>query len=183
VLGGYREPVKEVCLSSLLHSVTAKEVSDAKVVTTIKPSAVIDDFTHGLRDWYQLNAGNLTHQETWTRKITDPVWRGPNGAKLKLTLKMPKTNRIALVLQQNEWRTYRGPRKTFVCEREIQGTDAEQRVVFEAKDFTSPDGPLTSWDELDQLGICAHYSQRGATAKEVPLWNGAAMTLLRVEWI
>ena len=96
---------------------------------------------------------------------------------------MPKTNRISIVLQQNEWRSYRGQRKTFACEREVPGADAAQTIELECKDFASPDGALTSWEQIDQLGICAHYSQRGAAAKEVPLWKGPAMHLGRLEWI
>ena len=182
-LPGHGEPVRDLCLSSLLHRAEAKQLGESGLIATAKPTALIDDFKHGLRDWYQLNAGNLTHQETWTRKITDPMYRGHNGAKLKLSLKMPKTNRIAIVLQKNEWRSYRGSRMTFVCEREVSGAEGEQALVFELKDFTSTDGPLTAWEQLDQLGICAHFTQRGTPAKEVPLWNGAAMTLLRAEWV
>ena len=169
-------------LHSLLHRIEPKQLSESGILATAKPTTLIDDFAHGLRDWYVLNAGNLTHQETWTRKITDPLYRGSSGAKLKLTLKMAKTNSIAIVLQQNEWRSYRGQKKTFICQREIQGADAEQTLVLETKDFTSPEGALTDWDQLDQLGICAHYSQRGAPAKEIPLWKGPAIELLRVEW-
>lgn len=182
-LPGHNEPVRELCLSSLLHRTEPAQLSEAGVAATAKPTTLIDDFNRGFRDWYQLNAGNLTHLETWTRKVTDPLYCGPSGARLKLTLKMPKANRMAIVLQQNEWRSYRGPKSTFICEREIPGTDAEQTIVFETKDFASPGGTLNSWDQIDQLGICAHYAPRGAAPKEVPLWNGAAMTLVRVEWV
>jgi hypothetical protein len=174
--------VRELCLSSLFHRIEPKQLNESGIIATAKPTTLIDDFTHGLRDWYQLNAGNLTHQETWTRKVTDPLYRGPEGAKLKLTLKMPKTNRIAIVLQQNEWRSYRGQKKTFSCEREIPGADADQTIVLEAKDFSSPDGALTSWDQLDQLGICAHYEPRGAPKKEIPLWKGPAPEFLKLAW-
>ena len=50
-------------------------------VATARTSVVLDDFSHGLRDWYVLNAGNLTHQEMWTRKVTDPLYRAPVGAR------------------------------------------------------------------------------------------------------
>jgi len=182
-LPGHGKPVSELCLSTLMHRVEPKELSGASIAITAKPTTLLDDFTHGLRDWYVLNAGNPTHQEMWTRKVTDPIYRGANGARLKLTLTMPKTNRITIVLQQNEWRGYRGQRATFVCEREVQSADAAQTLVLEAKDFISPDGALTSWEQIDQLGICAHYSRRGAAAKEVPLWNGPAVTFHHLEWI
>lgn len=182
-LPGHREPVRELCLSSLLHRIEPRQLSEAGITVTARATRLIDDFSHGLRDWYQLNAGNLTHQQTWTRKVTDPMHHAPAGARLEFKLKMPETNHVALVLQQNEWRSYRGPRRTFVCEREITGAGTTQSIIFELKDFTSPDGPLTSWDHIDQLGICAHYNPRGASPEQVPRWKGPAMTLMRLEWV
>ena len=181
-LPGNSKPVTELCLSSLLHSHSATELKQAGPQLTAKPSKLIDDFTHGLRDWYQLNAGNLTHLETWTRKVTDPLFRGPDGAKLQLTLKMPKTNRIVIVLQQNEWRSYRGPKATFICEREFPGSEQAQTVTFDLKDFTSKDGPLKSWSQLDQLGLCAHYAERGRPGQAPPIWKGPAPKFMRLEW-
>jgi hypothetical protein len=70
---------------------------------------------------------------------------------------MPQTNRFHIVLQQNEWRSYRGKRRTFVCSREIPGSDAPQTLTLDLKDFTSAEGPLTTWSEIDQLGLCAHF--------------------------
>ena len=115
----------------------------------------------------------------WTRKVTDPLWRGPEGSKLVLTLQMPQTNRFHLVLQQNEWRGYRGPRRTFVCSREIPGSDSPQTLTLSLSDFTSPEGSPTSWSEIDQLGLCANY---GLPANEVPLWKGPTPEFLRVAW-
>jgi len=181
-LRGESANIREVCISSLLHSATARELTAAKINATLQPNTVIDDFTRGLRDWYQLNAGNLTHQETWTRKLTDPVYRAPEGAKLKLTLKMPKTNHLTFVVRQNEWRNYRGPRATFTCEREIQGSDIPQTITLEAKDFISDTGPLKTWAQLDQLGICAHNPEHSNTGTPPPLWNGAAAEFVRLEW-
>jgi hypothetical protein len=179
---GHGKPVTEVCLSSLLHSHSAAEVKQANPKLTANPSTLIDDFTHGTRDWYVLNAGNATHQQLWTRKITDPLWRGPEGSKLALTLKLPQTNRLSIVLQQNEWRSYRGPRLTFVCQREIPGSEAPQTLTLALSDFTSAEGPPTSWSEIDQLGLCAHFVTKSATASESPLWKGPAPVFIRLEW-
>ncbi len=179
---GNNKPVTELCLSSLLHAHTAGEVSQASPQLTAQPSTVIDDFTHGPRDWYVLNAGNLTHQQLWTRKITDPLWRGPAGTKLTLTLSMPQTNRLSIVLQQNEWRSYRGPRKTFVCQREVPGSSVPQTLRLDLKDFASADGQPASWAEMDQLGLCAHFATKGTNPSEAPRWKGSAPEFLRVAW-
>lgn len=181
-LPGESKAVHEVCISSLLHSVKPAKLREARVATTAKVSALIDDFSHGLRDWYQLNAGNLTHRQSWTRKLTDPMYRGAHGAKLKLTLKMPKTNPLTFVMRENEWRNYRGPRKSYICEREIRGSHDAQTVLFEAKDFTADAGPLKSWAQIDQFGICPYNPERGDPAKTPPPWNGAAAEFVRLEW-
>ena len=50
-------------------------------------------------------------------------------------------------------------------------------------DFTGKDGALKSWSEIDQFGICAHFAERGAAPKPVPLWNGPAAKFVRLEWV
>jgi hypothetical protein len=179
---GNPKPVTELCLSSLFHSHSADELKQANPKLTTKPSKLIDDFTHGTLDWYAVNAGNTTHQQLWTRKVTDPLWRGPKGTKLAITLKLPQTNRVSIVLQKNEWRSYRGPRRTFVCQREIQGSDAAQTLTLALSDFTSAEGSPTDWSEIDQLGLCAHFTAKGVAASEALLWKGPAPEFLRVAW-
>lgn len=179
---GNREPVTEACLSSLLHSRTPADLKQASTALTAKATPLIDDFSRGFRDWYVLNEGNLTHQQFWTRKVADPLWRSAQGDSMRLTLQMAQTNRITIVLQQNEWRSYRGPKKTFVCAREIPGAEAAQTLTLTLADFMSPDGPPKSWAEMDQLGLCAFFAEPGRPASNAPLWKGPAPRYLRVEW-
>ena len=181
---GNNKPVTELCLSSEFHTVQPDALQDAGVVTSLKRSSRIDDFSspRAMRDWYSLNADHLPLAQFWTRKLTDPVWRGRDGEKLKLTLTMPKSNTLSFVIIENEWRSYRGPRKTFVCEREIDGSDAEQSVILEANDFVGESGALKSWKGVDQFGVCRHFTQRGSSAARKPSWSGPAPTLVRLEW-
>lgn len=181
-LPGRSQPVRELCLSSLLHRVDPQDLSDAGIVATARPTSLIDDFQRGFRDWYLLNAGNLAHQQLWTRKVTDPLYRGRDDARLKLTLKMRETNRLTIVVQQNEWRNYRGPRKTFACELEVPGADGEQSVFLAAHDFEASDGSRPAWDQVDQLGICAQYTVHGETPRPARRWAGPAPEFRRVEW-
>jgi dienelactone hydrolase len=182
-LPGHGEPVRQLCLSSELRVATAAALAAANVVAKSPPGPVIDDFAHGWRDWYRLNVGNPVHWQNWTRKITDRAWRGPDGATLMLTLQMPQTNLLTVVVIENEWRNYRGPRKTFTCTREIPGSAEPQRVTFTPADFIPTDenfGPLTSWAELDHLGICGHYP--GEQPKRQPSWSGPPPEFVRLEW-
>jgi len=181
---GYSKPINEVCLSSEFHAVQPAELQAAGVVATMQLSPLIDDFSspHEMRDWYTFNADHPPLVQHWTRKLTDPAFRGRSGAKLKLTLKMPQTNTLTLVVIENEWRSYRGPKKTFTCDREINGAETEQIIVLETQDFRSINDVLKSWAEVDQFGICAHFAERGTAASPQRKWNGPVPTFIRLEW-
>ncbi|VTS08294.1 alpha/beta hydrolase family protein [Tuwongella immobilis] len=180
---GFASPVREVCISSLLHAATPEQLTTAHVRATAQPTTLLDDFSAGFRDWYQLNAGNPTHWEAWTRKVTDPMFRGPPGARLQLTLEMPKTNRLTFLMMENEWRSYRGPRNQFLCEREIPGKIGPQTITLGMDDFRNPQGTLRSWNQIDQLGIAANSPKIGRAERRIIPWNGPAPTLLRLEWV
>jgi len=178
---GSSEPVREICLSSVLHFRTAEELQAAAERTSQKRTPLVDDFRNGLRDWYQLNRGHVSLVQTWTRKLTDPLFRGEDGAKLRLTLRLARPNRLNFVIEENEWRNYRGPRRTYVCARELPGGEEEQSVSLTPMDFVSPEGPLASWREVDQFGICAHFTPRGGSGLD-PKWDGPVPEFLRLEW-
>lgn len=182
---GMKEPIGEVCLSSLLRSVTFSELENARVSASLTRGSLIDDFAHGLRDWYQLNASHPSLVQTWTRKLTDPLYRGPDGAKLKLTLSMSQPNRLTFVIAENEWRGERGPRRTFACVREIPGGKEPQSVILAPADFAGlkeKDGTLASWDHVDQFAICAHHEGSGIPSSETK-WAGGPPVFSRLEWI
>jgi len=181
---GYSKPINEVCLSSEFHAVQPAELQTAGVVATMQLSPLTDDFSspHEMRDWYTFNADHPPLVQHWTRKLTDPAFRGRSGAKLKLTLKMPQTNTLTLVFIENEWRSYRGPKKTFTCDREINGAETEQIIVLETKDFRPISDVFKSSAEVDQFGICAHFAERGTATSPQRKWNGPVPTFIRLEW-
>lgn len=182
-LPGHADPVRQLCLTGELHGATAAEVEAAGVALAPVPGPVIDDFAHGWRDWFRFNVGNPVHWQHWTRKITDPAWRGPEGAALAITLEMPQSNRITFVAVENEWRSSRGPRRTFTCTREIPGGPEPQTILLTPADFVPVDeklGGLTSWRQLDLLGICGHHAD--ARPARPPEWHGPPPKFVRVEW-
>jgi hypothetical protein len=170
--------ITEVCLSSLMHSANAAELQAAGGRGADAPTLLIDDFARGWHDWYRLNADNKSHWQNWTRKVTDPKWRGLDGASLKVTLTMPEANHVTFVLIENEWRAYRGPRKAFVCEREIEARAEAQSVSLTVADFKDANGGSPGdWRQTDQLGICASYERR-----EPNPWRGEMPQFHRIEW-
>ena len=191
LLPGNGDLVREVCLSSEMRSATPAELAAAGVqgqavaVRSGNPSGslLIDDFSHGWRDWYRLSVGNPVHWANWTRKITDPAWRGPDGARLAITLTMPQTNRLTVVVVENEWRGERGRRRTFTCTREVAGSPEPQTLLISPRDFVPTDeklGPLTSWAQLDVLGLCGFHPDEKPARK--PAWDGPLPEFTRVEW-
>ncbi len=56
-------------------------------------------------------------------------------------------------------------------------------VILEARDFSEDAGPLKSWAQIDQLGICPYHPERRDPAKSPPPWNGAAAKFVRLEWV
>lgn len=185
-LPGHREPFTELRLCGLLHSTTPEHLREAGITAAISPSPLIDDFSNGLSDWYVLNRGNRSHQQLWTRKLTDPLYRGADRASLELTLRIPESNVLTFVVVQNEWRNYRGPKQTFVLEREITGSTEPQVQVLRLEDFqsmTDDQDSLRSWSQVDLFGICSHFSEQRQPAAPVRPWRGSEPDWLRLQWV
>ncbi len=156
-------PITEVCLSAWLHTALPAELKASGVLATDESSLLIDDFARGWHDWYRLNAEHKQFWQNWTRKVTDPKWRGPDDTKLAITLTMPEANTLSIVAIENEWRSYRGKKRTFVCQYAVSANTKPQTIVLSPSDFKDSEGQtLNAWSQLDQLGLCATSSKTNA---------------------
>jgi len=81
----------------MLHTAKPFDLRKVGVKPTDRPEAVIDDFTHGLRDWYTLEANNPHHWEYSTRKLADPKWRGQTGQRLTVQVQTEKPNELVII--------------------------------------------------------------------------------------
>lgn len=182
---GLPKKIREVCLSTAFHRASADDLRAANVRGVEAPERLIDDFAHGWRDWYRLEAGNRDYWENWTRKITDPKWRGADGAHLALTLRVAADNKFAIIVVENEWRNYRGQHRTFIHEVDAHGSPEPQTITLAASDFknTADGQPLKSWSQLDVLGVCAHDPESAKDSRAtVRRWNGTEPEFLHLEW-
>ena len=181
--------VEEVCISSGFHQATPVTLKQSNVKPGEKPELLIDDFTRGFHDWFSLNPDHPTLWEHWTRKVTDPKWRGPECAQLILRIRSEAPNLLAVVLKENAWRGYRGQERTYVTEVTLQGGSPET-VVLELGDFRdTEEGHLPySWAKMDQLAFCARYVvNRRQSNEELQIiaaqpWQGPKPTFERLEW-
>jgi len=179
------QQVEEVCISSLLHEAKPEALESAGVKTSGRAEWLIDDFKRGFHDWYTLGGNHRSLWQHWTRKVTDPKWRGPKGAKLALTIQSEQPNMLGIVLHENTWRNYRGKKRTYVAEVKFKGGTVET-VTLGLGDFKNvTDGvPLKNWEQLDELGLVAKSTIRGAKPIEVAAdpWQGPQPVFKRLEW-
>ena len=175
-----------VCVSSLFHEAKPAALKAAGVKAEGDWQQVIDDFNRGFHDWYTINGNHRPLWQHWTRKVTDPKWRGPQGAKLALTIQSEQPNVLGVVLHENTWRQYRGKKRTYVAEMKLKGGKAET-VSLALTDFKNvTDGePLKNWEQLDELGLVAKATLRGPKPIEVAAdpWQGPRPMFKRLEWV
>jgi dienelactone hydrolase len=178
----HARPTERYALSSTLHTVTPKEVAANGASATDKADPVIDDFTHGLRDWYTLSTDNPHHWEFSTRKLADPKWRGQDGQRLTVEVRAEKPNDLVIVLTENVFRSYRGKQKEFVAVAKLHGGTDTQTVRLEPSDFKAGDGEaLSSWGHVDLLSFRAYYD-RGVKLLGSKGWAGSQPVFGKVWW-
>ena len=178
---GYPKTIQEICLSGILQKIPSSQLPVA--TPTPSPQMVIANFPEAWQDWFTLNGEHHTLWQHWTRKVTDPLFRGPQGADLQITLTMAAENHFTVVLTENEWRSYRGPKKTYTCTRAIPGQNAPQKLILKLSDFQDSQGQTpASWQQVDVLGICAQNPESKVTPSGLT-WQGPLPTFHQIAWI
>jgi hypothetical protein len=152
------------------------------VQTTDLPDSLIDDFSHGWRDWYLLEPRNPHHWEFSTRKLTDPKWQGRPDQRLTLDVAVEKPNDLVIVLTTNFFRSYRGKSQEFVAVVTLNDVRATQTVSLQPQDFHTSDGEsLSTWKSIDLLSLRAYYEQGGKLLGSKS-WAGAKPTFQKLSW-
>jgi dienelactone hydrolase len=180
----FARPTETFAISSMMHTVTPDDLRRAGVKATDSPSLVIDDFSHGWRDWYMLSPDNPHHWQYWTRKITDPKWRGQPGYRLTFDARSEQANELVVVLTENFFRSYRGKQQDFVAVVKLAGGEQWQPVVLSPADFKAVKGEdvLPSWANVDLLGLRAYYVEGGRLLGS-KTWKGSQPKLRNLRWL
>jgi hypothetical protein len=179
----FARPTETFAISTVMHKATPDELRRAGVKTTDTPSLLIDDFSHGWRDWYKLSADNPHHWQFWTRKLNDPKWQGPPGYRLTFDVKSKMPNDLVVVLTENFFRSYRGKQQEFVAVVRLSGGHSDQIVSLSPQEFKTADGKstLASWANVDLLAIRA-YHEEGGKLLGSKAWKGPQPTLHNLRW-
>lgn len=131
----------------------------AGVKATDKPDRLIDDGARGWRDWYLLNWGHPPLWHAATRKLKDPKWRGPDGARLVFEIRCETDNALVLTFNCNAWGVFQPgkPAVDYTAVRELKGSPGWQTVSVGLADLAATDpaltAPLANWQTVTEFSL------------------------------
>lgn len=165
-------------LSSRLRVSLPRQLKEAGVVATDKPSLVIETFQEGWqREWFTYAA-----PEKWprrTHKVYDPKWAAPVGAALALEVRCEQPNRLVVGLDAH------------AAVAELKGGGAWQPLRFSAQAFANAEGgTLPGWAGIRELRLADVEQLQGkAKGKESQTrrlvgapWKGTDPEFRNLRW-
>ena len=146
-------------ISSRVVSFAPAALQAAGVKATDKPDSMIDDGGRGWQDWYRSNWGHPPLWRAFTRKLKDPKWRGPDGAKLVFEIRCQTDNQLVVEVETNGWGALEKgkPAVSYNAVNQLKGSSDWQTVSVSLGDLVATDpkftAPLTTWQTVTQLSI------------------------------
>lgn len=139
----------------------------AGVKATDKTTRLIQADFEQWNDWFRLSWDNPDNRSATTRKLTDPKWRGPDGAALAIDVLDPEGGQLNMTFEVNGWQSYAGlPKGSYTASAPLAKSKDWQTVSFSLSDLKpkSDKDPakIDSWQGITELGIAATLPrQRG----------------------
>ncbi len=135
-------------------------IKAAGVKETDRPERMIQKSFDNWKDWFRIGWPNTSHALSGTRKLTDPKWRGPDGATLTIDVKDSQGGNFLMTFSVNQWGAYAGLKAgEYYCVKRLAKTDDWQTVTIGLSDLKprkADTPPLpTSWQGVTELGIVA----------------------------
>jgi dienelactone hydrolase len=146
-------------ISSREIAVGPKELQATGIKATDLRDRMIDDGRNGWRNWYQLNWG---HPPLWyavTRKLKDPKWRGPDGAKLVFEIQSHSDNSLVVTVNCNAWGAFLTgkPAVDYSVVKDLKGSPDWQTITVTLEELlpTNPgiSDPLPNWQTVTELKL------------------------------
>lgn len=167
-----------------------RDLKAAGVVATDTPQRLIEATFDTWRDWYRLELRNDHHRQCVTRKIKDPKWRGPDGAKLAIDVLDPGGGEFAVTFVMNSWGAYEGMTNgRYYASKPLAKSDGWQTVEIGLEDLMPMDErspqDVRSWRIMTELGIVAMVRTR-RNGQSVVLAGGpwtATRRLKNLRWV
>ncbi|MDP6635302.1 MAG: acetylxylan esterase [Phycisphaerae bacterium] len=161
-------------VSSEMISYTPRQLKAAKVKASPNRSRMIEKDFDDYQDWYRLSWGNPHWWSAYTRKIKDPAYSAPEGAKLMLDVKVAHDAVLFFELQDNSWNAFPGQNGgQYYARVNIKGSDKWRTAGVTVADFKlfgkRTKHPLKSWRHVTELGIRGRVKvEQGGKQIELP---------------
>jgi dienelactone hydrolase len=146
-------------ISSRVCSAGPAQLRASGVRATDRADRLIDDGARGWHDWYTLNWGHPPLWSATTRKLTDPKWRGPDGARLEFEIRTPIDNTLVATVHCNQWSAIQPgkPAIDYAVAKELKGSADWQTVSIGLSDLAATDlkivQPLADWRSVTEFTI------------------------------
>ena len=163
-------------LSSLMQTITPRALKEAKVVATMKPNLVIEDFKDDWKkEWFSYNKSKWGIR---THKIYDPVWAAPQKANLYFEVKAEMPNKMIVGLD------------SYVTEISLTGNNSWQGVKLRVSDFKNIEmKSKNAWSAFRQLRLNDVEQQRPPKGSRIAPrtlgapWKGRAPEFRYLRWL
>ena len=151
-----KDPADLYILSSNVQKFEIDEVQKANPAVTDEASRMIQQSFEkdGLPDWYRYSQNRLN-----TRKVRDPKWRGPIGAKLSIDVLDPMGESLIMEFEFNSYSKYgrEFPAGQFYSVVPVAASPDWQTIEIELSDLkalkATQQGMPADWQTLDHLTI------------------------------
>lgn len=136
---------------------TPSQLKAAGAEATDQPERLICADSAAWGDWYQINAGNPELWSVHTRKVKDPKWRGPTGAKLRFEIAAREDSWLAVRFVSNEWGAFSaGPKAEYAAIKKLEVKDGWATVeidLSEARAYGTTKAKLADWSTLTEISF------------------------------
>jgi hypothetical protein len=148
---------------------TASQLKAAGAQATDAPERMICADSAAWGDWYQINAGNPELWSAHTRKVKDPKWRGPAGAKLCFEIAAREDSWLAVRFNSNDWGAFAaGPRAEYAVAKKLALKDGWATVevdLSEVRAIGTTKAKLADWSTLTEIGFSPSIPSELKTAE------------------
>ena len=158
------------------------QLVEAGVKSIEKRQRLIEDFSHGWRDWSLVGVGHTAHWNYETHKVNDPAFVGPRGASLALEIETTASaNTLAVIMEVDKWRGYTGRKpRHFTALVELPDAGLHS-LKLPVEKFVTPDGEvLENYDFVTSLILTPGQKERPDKASEV--WQGKVPMFNNIHW-
>jgi hypothetical protein len=136
---------------------TPAKLKAAGAQATDQPERLLTADSADWGDWYRINWANPELWSVHTRKVKDPKWRGPKGAKLRFEIKAREASWLAVKFASNEWGAFAaGPKAEYAVVKELKVTDGWATVEVDLADLRpigATKGKLADWSTLTEISL------------------------------